>query len=54
MMALGHAAEMYTYGIQGWFTGIGTFMVYTVGPILLVPLFYPLQLTSGYEVTTNV
>ena len=50
-MALGNAAEMYTYGVQGWFVGVGGVIAYIVGPILLVPMFYPLEITSGYEVT---
>ena len=52
--ALGNASEMYTFGTQGWFYGLGSAIAYSMGPILFVPLFYPLQLTSVYEVRPNV
>ncbi len=48
--ALGNSSEMYTFGVQGWFIGVGTAVAYAVGPVPFVPLFYPLQLTSTYEV----
>ena len=51
VMVLGYVAEMYTYGLTFWPGKIisGSIGIYIIER-LFVPWFYPLKLTSVYEV----
>ena len=51
IMVLGYVAEMYTYGLTYWPSKIigASFGIYLIER-LFVPWFYPLKLTSVYEV----
>lgn len=50
ILILGVPAEIYTYGIQYYLFVIGFTIGGMLAVILFVPLFYPLKLTSMYEV----
>ena len=47
---LGNTAEMYTYGVQLWFFTVGNCISFVLSALLFVPLFYPLKITSSFEV----
>ena len=51
ILVLGNTAEMYTYGIQQWLAMIGSSFAYALSAIIFVPLFFPLNLTSSFEVS---
>ena len=51
IMVLGLTAEMYTYGILQWFFIIGILLADILAAILFVPLLYPLNITSSFEVS---
>ncbi len=50
IMVLGNTAEQYTYGVQQWWGSVGNAIAYTAGAFIFVPLFFPLKLTSSFEV----
>ena len=51
ILVLGNTAEMYTWGCQVFMTAIGSSFAYVLSAILFVPLFFPLRLTSSFEVS---
>lgn len=50
ILILGAPAEMYTKGTQYYMNVFGQMAAVVLGTILFVPLFYPLKLTSMFEV----
>ena len=50
IMILGSTAEMYTKGTQWFMIGPGICLAVVICACLFVPLLYPLQLTSIFEV----
>ena len=50
ILVLGNTAEMYTHGIQQWLAMFGSSFAYALSAILFVPLFFPLNITSSFEV----
>jgi Na+/proline symporter len=54
IIILGGAAEIYTQGAMYWLQGIGQWLATIIAGLLFVPLLYPLQLTSSYEVSTDI
>ncbi|OWF37094.1 sodium-coupled monocarboxylate transporter 2-like [Mizuhopecten yessoensis] len=46
---MGTPAEIYVYGIRGVYIGIGYTFSVMIASITVVPLLYPLRLTSTYE-----
>lgn len=50
ILVLGNTAEMYLHGTQMWFAAIGSSMAFAVSALLFVPLFYPLNITSSFQV----
>ena len=50
ILILGAPAEMYMYGTQYWITWIGLSLASLLAGLIFVPLLYPLNLTSSYEV----
>ena len=51
ILILGAPAEMYTKGTQYYLYVFGQMAAVVLATVLFVPLFYPLKLTSMYEVT---
>lgn len=49
---LGLPAEMYTYGTQLWMVVLSEWAVSLTIAIVYLPVFYNLQITSTYEVST--
>ena len=47
---LGTTAEMYFFGTQAIMDNLGKLLVYPIPILLIVPLIYPLKLTSILEV----
>lgn len=52
ILILGAPAEMYTKGTQYYLYVFGQMAAVVLATVLFVPLFYPLKLTSMYEVTS--
>ena len=50
IMVLGNTAEMYLHGIQQWFAMVGSSFAYFLSGLIFVPLFFPLNITSAFEV----
>ena len=50
ILILGAPAEMYTKGTQYYLYVFGQMAAVVLATVLFVPLFYPLKLTSMYEV----
>lgn len=50
VMVLGNTAEMYLHGAQMWLAPVGATLGYITSSFVFVPLFYPLKLTSSFEV----
>ncbi|KAK3095173.1 hypothetical protein FSP39_011031 [Pinctada imbricata] len=50
IMMLGIPAEIYTYGIQWIMANFGFFIADLASVKIMVPLIYPLKITSAYEV----
>jgi Na+/proline symporter len=50
IMMLGFPAETYVYGFQFIWYNVGGMAGLFVGALVVVPLIYPLKLTSVYEV----
>jgi Na+/proline symporter len=50
---LGAPSEMYTFGTQYWMMCLAACIVCFVVAVAYMPVFYTLQLTSTYEVTTQ-
>ena len=48
---LGVPAEMYVYGVQLWWSSFGLFAAIMFAFLVMVPLLYPLKITSAYEVS---
>ena len=53
---LGVSAEMYQYGVGLWMGVVGNIFGYILANRIFVPLYYPLKITSMYQVggTLNV
>ena len=51
ILVLGNTAEMYQHGTQQFLASIGSSFAYASTALLLVPLFYPLNITSSFEVS---
>ena len=51
ILVLGTTAEMYMYGIQHWLGMLGSSFAHTLSAIIFVPLFFPLNITSSFEVS---
>ena len=49
---LGTPAEMYTRGTQMFIRTIGYCLSLLISSLVFVPLFFPLKITSSFEVTT--
>ncbi|XP_076435873.1 sodium-dependent multivitamin transporter-like [Babylonia areolata] len=49
IMMLGLPAEMYVYGVQYWLSTVGFMCSQFLAIFIVVPLFFPLRLTSAYE-----
>ena len=49
---LGVPAEMYVFGVQMWWSSFGFFAAIMFAFLVMVPLLYPLKITSAYEVST--
>lgn len=52
ILLLGAPAEVYTKGTQYYLYTFGQMIAVVLASIIYVPLFYPLKLTSMYEVST--
>ena len=52
ILVLGNTAEMYQHGSQQFLASIGSSLAYASTALLLVPLFYPLDITSSFEVSS--
>ena len=52
ILVLGVPAEMYTQGVMYVIGDVGYFLGGVLATFVFIPLFYPLQLTSVYEVST--
>jgi Na+/proline symporter len=50
IMMLGFPAETYVYGLQYIWYNVGVMAGLFLGAFIVVPLIYPLKLTSVYEV----
>ena len=50
VLILGYLAEMYIYGTQLWMYSIGASLSCVFAGLLFVPLLYPINLTSSFEV----
>ncbi|ELT95643.1 hypothetical protein CAPTEDRAFT_216114 [Capitella teleta] len=50
ILVLGNTAEMYTFGANQWFAALGSSIAYGLSAIIFVPLFFPLKITSAFEV----
>ena len=50
ILVLGQSAEMYIWGAQNWLQVVGMAMGFVFTAAVLVPFFYPLNLTSVFEV----
>lgn len=53
ILVLGVPAEIYVYGTQFWMYTLGIMVACVISPLLFIPLLYPLQLTSSYEVSKS-
>ena len=53
IMVLGNTAEMYLYGVQQWLAMIGSSFAYFLSGLIFVPLFFPLNITSSFEVSSS-
>lgn len=51
ILVLGNTAEMYQHGIMQWLAMIGSSCAYFLSGLIFVPLFFPLGLTSSFEVS---
>ena len=51
IMVLGTTAEIYLHGIQIWFQTVGSAMAFFLSGLIFVRLFFPLNLTSSFEVS---
>ena len=49
IMMVGLPAESYVYGLQYIWSPIGYFVVVVLGVFAIVPVLYPLKLTTAYE-----
>ena len=50
MLLIGYPAEIYGFGIQVWLGCWGTMIGMVIASVFIVPVFYPLKLTSVNEV----
>ena len=53
ILVLGNTAEMYQWGAQGFLQVFGSSMAYLMVVFVFIPLFYPLNLTSSFEVRST-
>ena len=53
ILVLGNTAEMYQYGPMQWLAAWGSSLAYISTALFFVPLFYPLKITSSFEVSNN-
>ena len=51
ILVLGSATEMYTFGIHQWFYSVGSSLAFILSAVTFVSLFYPLNITSTFEVS---
>lgn len=51
ILVLGNSAEMYVHGAQMWVYCIGAAIAYPISAHLFVPVYYPLKITSVYQVS---
>ena len=54
ILVLGNTAEMYQYGIQQWLAMFGSSFAYFLSGLIFVPLFFPLKITSSFEVSRRL
>lgn len=52
ILILGNTAEIYEYGPMQWLACIGSSLAYFTSAFLFVPLFFPLKITSSFQVTS--
>ena len=50
ILVLGNTAEMYQYGVQQWLAMFGSGIAFFLSGLIFVPLFFPLKVTSSFEV----
>ena len=50
LLVLGNTAEMYHHGGQFFLQVIGASLAYLVTAFLVVPIIYPLKITSSFQV----
>ena len=50
LLVLGNTAEMYHHGAQFFLQVIGASLGYLVTAYLIVPIIYPLKITSSFQV----
>ena len=50
LLVLGNTAEMYLHGAQFFLQVIGASLAYLVTAFLVVPIIYPLRITSSFQV----
>ena len=48
---MGNAGEMYAYGTQMWLMDLGILLALVIIAKLFIPVMYPLQLVSLYQVS---
>ena len=53
VMVLGNTAEMYQYGVTFFFACFGSCISFLLGVLIFVPLFFPIKVTSAFEVSTS-
>ena len=53
LMVLGNTAEMYLHGGQFFLQVIGVSLAYLVTAYIVVPIIYPLKITSSFQVNLN-
>ena len=51
ILVLGNTAEMYLHGISQWLAMFGSSFAYFLSGLIFVPLFFPLNITSSFEVS---
>ena len=52
ILVLGNPAEVYFHGIQTWFFVVGSTIAYCLSALIFVRLFFPLRITSAFEVSS--
>ena len=52
ILVLGNTAEMYQHGVQFYLQVVGKGLGFLAAAYIVIPVLYPLKLTSSYEVHT--